>query len=494
MKTKKIFGIGAVVLMILIAFVPAINGLQLDEIKKDDIEKEISSASVGSWDLKITFEEAIFDHYHETEDIVYYKITYTIENIGEGTYSGRPNAYLRAHEKQWLLASWGWPKSDDLELSKNEKVTISTVQPIDFDNEIWLAGRVADLETGCFDGQGLEDPLKSNNIDYATGNFWEKLNSRSFEPDGNHYEACRPHEQWVDHYETIVFPDENQTGVVVPIFKDVYANFIIPRLFGSDRFGWLGKTVDLLIDVIRATCNLTAANLEVLAVVVLLVEELYLGVIGVIALIESIASGNVVLEAVIVSALFLDLAAICVTLEKLLDQIEDLQEPGDPHYDEFVRATGVFLSYMSTYPWYDDISIFGEINNCKSGEKVEISCRNVKKRNIPGGEGHRDIESFDVTSDFSWTLYRDNRLLMRNCQVTITGDKHTNNINAKPTVGQPPLKTRRMFSYVAPGGSLQIIAGFKPKSRAVNGPLYIFLQRLLEIFPFLKQILSPSFF
>lgn len=492
MNEKKLFGIGAVVLLVFVAFAPAINGLQVDSEKTNVFENEISPAGAGDWDLKITFIEAVFDHYHETEDIVYYKITYAIENIGEGVYIGWPKAKLRVHEKDWVIASWDWP-GKLLTLRKgDDPVTAEIVKDIDFDDEIYFAGRIADLEVGLRDQHGLEDPNKGNNVDFETGNFWEILNSRGHEPNGNHYEACRPHEQWVDHYEEIEFPDENKTIVLVPIFKDVYANFIIPRFLGSDRLGWLGKTVDLLIDAGRALCNCSAAILEALSCVVLLIGEVYAGILGIIALVEGIASGNIVLGFAVVSALFLDLAAICVTLELLLAAIEDIPEQGDPEVEELERAMYEFLSYMSTYPWTHGISIFGEINNCKSGEKVEISCRDVENRNIPGGEGKRDIEAFDVDSSFE--LAKLDHLIVRNCQVTITGDQHTNSRNAKPIVGQKPLKTRRMFSYVAPGGSLQVIGGFKPKGRSVNLPVFNFLRQLLERFPLLKQILSPYFF
>lgn len=74
MKEKKLFGIGAVVLMILVAIVPAINGAQLITEKMNVSENEYGIAGSGNWDLKITFEEAIFENYHEKEDIAYYKI------------------------------------------------------------------------------------------------------------------------------------------------------------------------------------------------------------------------------------------------------------------------------------------------------------------------------------------------------------------------------------------------------------------------------------
>ncbi len=479
MKEKKLFGIGAVVLMILVAFAPAINGAQLIIEKMNVSENENIIAGSGNWDLKITFEEAIFENYHEKEDIAYYKIKYTIENVGDGLYIGKPRAVLKVHNNDWELASWEWPKDLPLILGKDDDpVAITVVKGIDYDNEIFLTGRIADLETGLLDEQGLEDPDQSNNVGFATGNFWDKLNERGYEPSGNHLEACRPHEQWIDHNETIEFPNY---PVEIPIFKDVYAKIIIPTFLGCDRLGWLGKTVQLLLDIGRALCNCSAATLEVLACIALLVGELYAGILGVIALVEGIVSGNVLLEAVVVAGLFLDLKAIAVTLELLLGAIDDIPNQGDPEVKELRRSVHAFLSYYATYPWTHDIEIFGEINNCKVGEIVDISCRNVENRDIPGEQGKRIIDPFNVSSDFNLAKYRDH-LIMRNCQVTIKGSRHT------------PLTTRRIFSYAAPGGSLNAIAGFKPTSRSVDRPLNSCLQRFLEIFPFLKQILSPYFF
>jgi hypothetical protein len=482
MNRKKIFGIGAVVLMILVALAPAINSMQLNIEKEHDLQRKYENAGFGGWDLKTTFNEAVFDHYHETEDIIFWKITYTLENVGDTIYRGRPSAVLKVHNNDWEIASWEWPKSSALWLGKNEKETITIIKGIDFDNEIYLTGRVADLVTGLIDQHGNSDPNNINNIGYATGIFWNKIYSQGYIPNANHLEACSPHEQWIDHYETIEFPDENETIVPVPVFKGVYANVIIPRFLGSNRLGWLGKTVYLLIDVCRASLNFTADILEALAYMALLFGELFAGIIGVIALIESISSGNEVLGAAIVAALFLDLAAIVRTLEKLLEALLEFPLPGDPVWEELVRSVGEFLSYMSTYPWLDDITIFGEVNNCLDTEKVTISCRSVTDKTIYGGAGQRVIESFNVSSDFSLKLYKDTHLLLRNCQVTIKGSKHKT------------IQNRRMFSYVAPGGSLQVIAGFSPKTRSNNFSLYTILQRIIEKFPLIQQILSPYFF
>ena len=56
-------------------------------------------------------------------------------------------------------------------------------------------------------------------------------------------------------------------------------------------------------------------------------------------------------------------------------------------------------------------------------------------------------------------------------------------------------ETRRIFSYVAPDGSLEVILGFtNDGSRSVNNPCYSFLQRIFERYPLLNQIFSPLFF
>jgi hypothetical protein len=484
MKKKKIFGIGAVILMISIAFMPVINGMQLNTeevntVTLSDEENEYDQAGLFDWDLKVTFNKATFDHYSKDGEKAYWEITYTIANIGTGIfpYIGKPGAVMRVPGNDYEITAWKWPEKRALVLYRNHQKTITTIQPIDYDREIF-AMRTVNLETGLVSLQGVEDPQKSNNVDSTFGKFWEKTNHPDYDPSGNHLEACRPHEDWIDHYETVVFPDEDETSIEVPVFKDTYSKVVIPRFFGCDRMGWLGQTVKHLINVFRATLNLSAYNLEVLAGVTLLMGELYAGIMGVIALIEGVAAGSIVVEAAIVAGLFIDLAAICVTLELLLAAIVDLDVP-----PEFVDSVGDFLSFMSTYPWTHDITIFGEVNNCFNDEKVTVSCRDVENRDIPGGAGKREIESFEVDSKWSLKDYRDSpfHLFFRNCQVTVAGDKHQTS------------KSLRALSYVAPGGSLQIIAGLKEKSRSVDAPLNGLINRILELFPLLKQILSPFF-
>ncbi|UCH71914.1 MAG: hypothetical protein JSW62_05840, partial [Thermoplasmatales archaeon] len=96
MKKKKIFGIGAVVLMISIAFMPIINGMQLN----DDEENEYQASGTESYDLeliileppKLLEDESPFFTYDSDGEIidtyVKYEINYKIKNNHIYPFSG----------------------------------------------------------------------------------------------------------------------------------------------------------------------------------------------------------------------------------------------------------------------------------------------------------------------------------------------------------------------------------------------------------------------
>ena len=86
---RKLFGTGAVILMILIAFSPIITGMQLNS------EKEINSLNMGNGDhdLELT-QNLVFVKFRakpkeETRgfDYVDYKLDYIITNVGSGTFN-----------------------------------------------------------------------------------------------------------------------------------------------------------------------------------------------------------------------------------------------------------------------------------------------------------------------------------------------------------------------------------------------------------------------
>jgi len=97
MKRKKIFGISAVVLMVSIAFMPVINGMQIND---DDLENEYQPLGNESYDLELIItnppnliiDESPFFTYDYHGDIVdtfvKYSISYDIKNNHIYPFSG----------------------------------------------------------------------------------------------------------------------------------------------------------------------------------------------------------------------------------------------------------------------------------------------------------------------------------------------------------------------------------------------------------------------
>ncbi len=478
MNKKKIFGISAVVIMILVTITPGINSIRQELQNINDFKIESDKSKLRNWDLKVTLSDVTFLYYDEKEDIAFYKIVYIIENVGNNYYIGYPKTILKVHNEQWEIASWNWPEILPLRLWPGKNKTINIVQPIDYENERFLSGKTVDLETGIYDASGSEDPKQGNNIGVNFGKYWEKT-GKYYIPSENHLKATLPNEEWIESYEVFNFPD---ITVKVPIFSETYLKFVLPTFLSSERIGWIGVLINFFISACRAFCNFSREFFDVASLIALTAGELFLLLTEIIGTITAVAKGKIIVTFVLVSSIFSTISTISATLGKLFAEIKELPiDPNNPLRVALADAVDSFYSFLSVYPWYEDVTIEGELNNCRSYEKIKVSCRNVTDKDIPGGSGYREIESFSVNT--TWKLKYLDGLFFRCCQVKFKGSEHTNQ----------KLKSRRIFSYVAPGGTLKIIAGFK-NARFINQLQLNFLQRIFRLFPFLKHIGSATQF
>ena len=473
MNKKKRFCFKAIVLISLITITPASNGIISNSINLADLKNEIIENIQKKWDLKITVSEITFQRYDQIEDFAYYKIRYKIENIGSNTYIGFPKTVLRVHNEKWEISSWNWQGILPLVIGPGNNKTIDKVLKINYDNERFLSGQTVDLETGKYDISGSEDINQSNNVGIGLGKYWESTDY-DYIPSGNHLTASLPNKEWIDDHEVFEFPNNT---IEIPVFSDDYKSFVIPTFLSSERIGWIGDFIIHFLCSSSALCNFSREFFDIASLMSITIGELYILLYEVIGTIAAVAKGKIVVTFLLVSGILATLSQISETLERLIAEIKELPvDPNDPLRVELAESFDDFHSFLCTYPWNDNITIKGEINNCKPLEEVKLSCRNVTNKNISGGSGCRIIETFNVNS--SWKISYLDGLFFRCCQVKLNGSGHINN----------GLKTRRIFSYVAPGGSLRIISGFKNTRNKIPSFLDN-LENAINGFAILKKII-----
>lgn len=458
MKKNKIFGIGAVVLMLLVAMIPAFNAAQLDT------EKNIFCTNTEGWDIKFTIEsDPEFISYNEKNDRVTYSVSYIIENVGEGVYEGILNTELTQKGKDWVIAEWDHATDEDpLVLAPGEVLPKTKEFTISSKEEYLIAGNDISLKCGLFDVSGGEDPGNGNNVDHGFGNFW----TNGFVDTKCHLQKSLPHEKWIKKYETL-----NIGGVEIelPVFKINYFGTLLPTIASSNRLGWIWDFIDYFIDYVIALCAFLKEFIDVAADIVLLVLELEALIADIVSMFTTASTGVIITSAQVQTFSVL-LGAIVTTVGKLMVDLDELPvDPGDPLRVNLGNAGDALLTYLSTRPWTDTISITGKVSNCQEGT-VKLDCRNVQGKNIPGGSGTRNFP--DINVDTTWKS--GDGLIFRNCQTTVrTGDQS--------------ITSRPILSYAAPGGSLHFIGSFnKGKERTQTS----ILQQIFEKIPILKTLFS----
>lgn len=480
MKEKKMCGIGAVVLMLLVAIVPAINGMQLSTGEMNDFENELGTTNTAIYDLVLTVDVLEFDRYEEVEDeedymYAFYTLTYTVTNVGFGPFFGYIHTVARKDLKQYgeWDEGWYWIKRDGGHETFTHTIKIKASDIDSIDKERGFSAKDIVVETVKEDEAGIPDPTPGDNAAIKFSTYWKT--SSSYRPSKTHIDLTLPCDAWIDHYEEYDIGGET---IDLPEYKAAYAS-ALASLFGSNRMGWLWDLAYNVTNFTIALLYFVAEFLEVLADIVLILVEIEFLLSEVTAffnpmmLVPPVYPGPLEIAAFLVT-----LSVLALTIAELLEDIQDLPiHPDDPERKRLEAAGQELESFLASQPWYDDVIIEGEVHKVKDDEQLTVKCREESWSVEENGDP-TEFGPFSVPTNWA----PGDMFIFRNCQITVTGNGHT---------GQK-LKTPRLLSYVAPGGYLDLTCAFKKKSRNLSRES--FLQRLSEIFPFLTQILPLLFF
>lgn len=425
---KKMFGIGTVILMMLVAIAPAINSSQLSTEKESGWNIEV--AGFGNWDLNIDFQRCYFEkkYVKNNQRFVEYRIEYNVSNVGTEEYVNDGTLMIGASTEEITIAPWEINIPTFFMPGPSvgvyvHRVELGCSENPSIDQERLFAAKMIKLEF-----VETVDSNPSNDFDYEFAQQWnEKVD---YTPTVPQVEVSAPH--W---YNKIYCVPE-----IPDLYKlDFFDVRILPAIIKSERMGWtgeaaayltkIGKDVGEIIGTTVAFLLLIKNDIKIVAQwIVDFIEWFYATINGIFygGLIELIhdfityvlpAVGRISAEAAIWGG---TVAVLCL---KLYNDVDSM------------------YNWTLSDPWDKPIKIKGVVDRVKIGEIITVSCRDqVKEYPDPDNDGRIEY-GFLVSSEpignekHNWSIHK--------CVVTVKGSKH------KEAAQSPPL-----LSYAFSNGTV----------------------------------------
>lgn len=343
MKRNKLFGIGAVILMILVAFTPVINGFQQRMERNNDFKKGFSKTEIWQYDLSVNVESCDYKDLRNSNDAVY-EIKYSITNVGITSFEGGEIVCEMKNDNynfgNWTIKVESLLPGETTQIKTKEIILFSSSNEIE-DKEHFLAGETFSLEIDS------GDPNCENDISTSFGNFgWE----------GTDY-----------------LPTYTQITSVMKSIENLSSEELGGLLTGfKQRLGWVYDASLYAIDIIDTGFKLLYEALLVGAVIT---TELYI-------IIDWIKEIYVFLQApnpYSLDQILKDSAEAVAALIAIWTVIAMHQgiEPLLLAWEEFSTVTNNTIEWVREKHWNNPITlVHGDIVGEKLGQKkVHISCR-----------------------------------------------------------------------------------------------------------------------
>ena len=511
MNKKKIFGIGAVVIMILVAFAPAINGMQ----QKTTDENKVGKCLVD-YDLEVTITNPptlISDQPKIVNGKQYssYYIEYNIKNNGPGEYpAGSPltELFVTIDDEDVQAAYWYTNINKKIKVNEDrdfpKTFDILTSDDPDLDIERYFADHKITLD--CNSGGG-EQNYQNNRDKKRVFNFWK--NSNEFKPTNSQILATTPfgyeeitreingHEYTVP-VSSKVFSWSGALQDILDLIDDLNIDVLreaieeliewiwhtIPSHFKNDRLGWVKDfcyymsmlSVEVLIILLRFGQFISNTWDDFLVICDWIKDVCaFFGVL----LSSGVPSGTLWLNMIDSSGklgeAIINIATNAVIWGgKILDAVDALQ-------DTFTNWT----DWRATQPWQDKIRVFGRVDFLHEGEKVTVECRDQKYvETIPDDDRHDNNMvwfDFEATSEpmYGEKSYRSPHL----CQIKVTRHSHE----------EEPQETMKILSYCFSGGSVYRLFQ-RSRSRELDDLPNNYQSLLEKIYDLLKDRPAIKFF
>jgi len=418
MNRKKIFGISATVLMILIAMGPVINGIQLD--KKNETKNFLNTSNMY-YDLKVVVEDCHYIGIDESGENVIYNISYHYENEGGGSFPQQELVHIikcRDHEiKRWRNLV-GNTKS------RTRSNTIKGPVNIPAYEEEYIAGKE------FYFGVIANDDNPDNDIDIAFGEFgWE----------GKDYAPT-----YAQIKNTMLLLSERLKN-----YETTEMGGLFTRL--KERLGWVYTFYSFSTAVMYWGLKLIQ---EALIIGALVAAEVYIVLDWLVEFETFLTAPNVITLDAMLKDTSAALGAVIAVYEMIILH-EGIEKVIDI-WQDFSNAVNATIDYLETRPWFNTIDlVFGDLDGKNLGSKtVHVKCR-TEKNNFVYNYDFDDLDP-EAMGEKAWQMH--------DCTVTASANKYKTKQSPK------------IVSWVFSEGKMRYDFYLKPeKSR------HIFRERLLDI-------------
>lgn len=530
MKRKKMFGIGATVLMILVTFIPAINGSQLES----EINNEYNLESTGSgYDLEVTITKDPYLLYDEPNEIggeyySIYHVEYIVKNVGDERYSGKPLTEVVVQKNKddplsiIIFDDWYEDFTDGV-LPKDKKgidpgeskslshdIQVPTNDDAEKDIERYFADHTVTLR--CNFGGG-ESMMGNNLVSKRIFNFWKE--GDDFRPTTGQLLATTPY--GYKTYATNINGEDYSVNICSKIFllgniKDAdnilgfnfnWTKFIdwlkslsvddirakidelidliwrqTPSYFDNHPLGWvnnltyyIAKMSTALLCILLRVGAFFAATAKDWKVIMDWLDDVFglftqLLTTGTINTVKAVELLGDSRE--LVNAFGNITTAATLTWPQVLDDISVFK---DEFYD--------YLDWRVTQPWLDEIWVHGRIPDLAEGETITITV----------GDSSNPLNTTIYTNDaddlpennfYNFNIHIKTKDLpnpraFHDCTITVTGTAH-----------HTTLSSMRIFSRCFSGGTVfRMFPVWQIKSKSVDhefNPMENIFERISRLF------------
>ena len=413
MKKNKIFGIGMALIMVLVAIIPATNGLKAIKEENTD-EKNIITNSDG-WDLKAFIEdcEYVGPTVVNGKECAIWEVKYKVKNIGTGSlpYIGYIDGKIRVKDKLWTIAIWEKADGKLYTIAKGEKIgPITTRITISAEDEKYLANEYVDVYVGLKNEVNDLDPNEANNIGSIFGRFWKENN---YKPTNLHLKLALSTEKWINSY--------TWDGPSLPVFNNRYIGEVLRSLIRSERMGWIGELLDdhisqIILDVISIIETggaFVAATTAEITVIVNWIREIVFYV-------TSIANGAPIpgkLRDIVNDFVTLVLPAVALLI-KTVDLYENKIQEKVNTLDQDIQCMDTFLA---SNPWLKPVTLDLTIINVKEDEEIKIFVNG--ERIFKDEAGSSNTFRISPTVNY-WKNDEDKAVKMHDCTIKVEAENH----------------------------------------------------------------------
>ncbi len=369
MNEKKMFGLGAVVLLLLMSLSPAANSINVKTNKNDSFEKDVETENGRSdCDLEVTIDSCKLKYIYLkggwSEPIfTIYEIFYTITNHNN-PYAGDVRIVFNTIEILNNTYSFNEVKTVNLESSESIKfdheILVHTSWDANDDEERYVAGKFFSLE---IEPLNADDIYLENNIDYGKVKFW--LDRSNYEPTASEILVASQHnymnisigDSGLWYYETPFNPDD---------FSDIFIKNRLGYVWELGIFIYKINTLikKILIDFIDFSISVS----DDVKIVLYWLNEVFIWTASIVAG-TPLALGILQL-----------LNDFIMFVRPALDEIKDEANSwGEQELNntiiELLDVMDDFENWIEAEPWKNDINIEIKVKTKNEDDTITVNCR-----------------------------------------------------------------------------------------------------------------------